>query len=221
MKGDACKLSVIDIILADDHSVVLKGLQAFFETEHDISVVSIASSGIDAVKAVEKHQPKVILLDLFLPDQKASETIKQMKIVSPATQVIILTSHEGTEYISDILKAGALSYILKDIGPEELVATVRKAEQGERVVDPRLTKILTDSVENSNYKLLHRLTERENEVMQLIARGLSNGEISKKLFVSEATVKSHVSSILGKLYMADRTKLAAYAWEHGIVKKNM
>lgn len=219
MKKETAKAAIIDVVLADDHAVVLKGLQAFFETTNDIRVVALATSCTEAVAATKIHQPAVVLLDLLMPDQPAVDTISQIKTGSPASQVIILTSHEGNEYVADVLAAGALSYILKDIGPDDLMLAVRKAAQGQSMLNSRLAAILVSGFKNESAGLYQRLTEREREVLQLIARGSTNGEIAKTLFVSETTVKSHVSNILGKLYLTDRTKLAAYAWEQGIVKR--
>lgn len=209
----------ITVVLADDHAVVLKGLLAFFDTTGDIRAVATAATGKEAVVAAKEFQPMVLLLDLLMPDQPAVNTVVQIKEVSPESQIVILTSHEGGEYLADVFAAGALSYILKDTTPEALMLAVRKAAQGQSVLDARLARTLVDDFDDKSDGLYARLTEREREVTQLIARGLTNGEIAATLFVSEATVKSHVSSILGKLHLTARTKLAAYAWEQGIVKK--
>ena len=209
---------MISVVLADDHTVVLKGLWAFFEMADDIRVVASVSTGAEAVAMAEQHQPMVLLLDLLMPDQSAVDTIKGVKRVSPESQIVILTSHEGKEYVDDVLNAGAISYILKDSSPENLVMVVRKAASKQSVLDAHLAKVIVDEVDDEGRELYSRLTEREREVTQLIARGLTNGEIAATLFVSETTVKSHVSSILRKLYLDGRTKLAAYAWEQGLVK---
>jgi Response regulator containing a CheY-like receiver domain and an HTH DNA-binding domain len=210
---------IITVVLADDHAVVLKGLQYFFQTAVDIKVVATAPTGGEAVEATRKHRPTVLLLDLLMPDQPAILTVKQAREASPATRIIILTSHEGGEYMTDLLEAGALSYLLKDSTPEGLLHAIRKAARGESILDARLAELLLEGINSENGELYIRLTDREREVTQLIARGLNNAEIAQTLFVSEATVKSHVSNILGKLYLGDRTKLAAYAWEQGFVKR--
>lgn len=209
---------VVTLVLADDHAVVRKGLLAFFETTGDIRVVATATNGAEAVEAVQKHEPMVVLLDLLMPDQDAVTTIGRMRETSPDSRVIILTSHEGDEYVADVLRAGALSYVLKDVGPDELIAVVRKAAKGQGILNDRLAKSLLDASKKENRQLHDRLTSREKEVLRLIATGATNIDIAGQLFISETTVKSHVSSILGKLYLSDRTKLAVYAWEQGLIR---
>lgn len=211
---------IITVVLADDRAVVLKGLQYFFQTADDIRVVDTAPTGGEAVEAARKHRPMVLLLDLLMPDQPAILTVKQIKEASPATRIVILTSHEGGEYMTDLLAAGALSYVLKDTSPEGLMLAIRKAARDESILDARLAELLLEGLNNEDSDLYVRLTDRERDVTRLIARGMTNAEIAEKLFVSETTVKSHVSNILGKLYLGDRTKLAAYAWEQGFVKRN-
>ena len=208
----------VTLVVADDHAVVRKGLLAFFETTEDIHVLATASSGAEALAVVRNTKPMVVLLDLLMPDQDAVTTVGLMLDASPDSRIVILTSHEGDEYISDVLRAGALSYVLKDMGPDELIAVIRQAAKGIGMLNERLAKTLLDSSRNENRKLYGRLTDREREVLRLIATGATNAEIARLLFISDTTVKSHVSSILGKLYLSDRTKLAVYAWEKGLVR---
>lgn len=216
--SESVRETVISVVLADDHAVVLRGLSAFFEMADDIQVVASVSTGAEAVAMVELHQPVVLLLDLLLPDQSAIDTISGVRAVSPETRVVILTSHKGDEYFDEVLNAGALSYILKDSSPEDLMMVVRKAALKQSVLDAHLAKAIINGCDSKGRELHSCLTEREREVTRLIARGLTNREIAATLFISETTVKSHVSSILGKLYLDGRTKLAAYAWEQGLVK---
>lgn len=208
----------ISVVIADDHAVVRKGLAAFFESASDIQVRAVASTAAEAIAAVGRVCPDVVLLDLFLPDQGAVATIEQIRTVSPESHIVILTSHEGGEFVADVLRAGALSYILKDINPDDLIAAIRKAATGEGIMSERLAQVLVDEFGEESRELYARLTEREREVLKLIAKGLTNGEIAAAIFISETTVKSHVSSILSKLYLTDRTKLAVYAWEKGLMK---
>lgn len=208
----------ISVLIADDHAVVLKGLTAFFETAADLHVAATASTAAEAVSAAGSVRPDVVLLDLLLPDQDAVTTVNQIRKASPKSRIIILTSHEGNEYISDVLEAGALSYILKDINPDDLIDAIRKTAQNQKVLNERLAQFLVDDFKGESRELHDRLTDREREVLLQIAKGMTNGEIAAKLFISETTVKSHVSSILSKLYLTDRTKLAVYAWEKGLVK---
>ncbi|MCM2287226.1 MAG: response regulator transcription factor [Desulfobacula sp.] len=215
----------ITLILADDHAMVRKGLTAFLSTARDIEVMAVAASGAEVVADAEKFAPDVVLLDLFMPDQPAVETVRRIKRVSPRSQIIMVTSHEGDEYVVPMMKAGAISYILKDITPENLIRAVRKAAAGQSTLSPRIAQALVTVVtqaraDKTQENQLHEdLTEREMEVLQCIAEGLSNMNIAARLNISEKTVKSHVSNILSKLYLTDRTQAAVYAWRERIVKK--
>lgn len=215
----------ITLMLADDHAMVRKGLTAFLATASDIAVMAVATNGAEAVAAAKKHTPQVVLLDLFMPDQPAIETVRGIKQVSPHSHIIMVTSHEGDEYVLPMTQAGAVSYILKDTTPEELIRTVRKAAAGESTISPRIAKALVHAVtqaraaKKAEEQFHDDLTEREMEVLQCIAEGLSNIDIANRLSISEKTVKSHVGNILSKLYLTDRTQAAVYAWREGIVKK--
>lgn len=213
----------ITLILADDHAMVRKGLTAFLATADDIEVMAVAANGAEVVAAAKKHAPDVVLLDLFMPDQPALETVRQIKKVSPRSQIIMVTSHEGDEYVVPMTQAGAISYILKDTSPEDLVRAVRKAAAGESTISPRVAKALVSVVKRaraSRENQFHEdLTDREMEVLQCIAEGMSNLDIAARLGISEKTVKSHVGNILSKLYLTDRTQVAVYAWREGLVNK--
>lgn len=219
----------ITLILADDHAMVRKGLTAFLETADDIEVMAVAGGGIEAVAAARKHAPDVVLLDLFMPDQPALDTVRQIKRVSPRSQIIMVTSHEGDEYVVPMTQAGAISYILKDTTPEELISAVRKAAAGESTISPRIAQALVSVVKRaravkaqakaSETQFHDDLTDREMEVLQRIAEGLPNMEIAARLGITEKTVKSHVGNILSKLYLTDRTQVAVYAWREGLVKE--
>lgn len=215
----------ITLILADDHEVVRRGLTAFLATARDVEVLAVAATGGEAVAAARLHAPDVLLLDLFMPDQPAVETVRQIKRVSPRTQIVMVTSHEGDEHVVPTTEAGAISYILKDTSPEDLIRTVRKAAAGESTLSPRVARALAGIVARRREvkpqgNLPHEdLTEREMEVLQCIAEGLSNIDIGMRLTITEKTVKSHVSNILSKLYLTDRTQAAVYAWRQGIVKE--
>lgn len=215
----------ITLILADDHAMVRKGLTAFLATAQDIEVMAVAACGVEAVAAAKKHAPDVVLLDLFMPDQPAVDTVRQIKRVSPRSQIIMVTSHEGEEYVVPMTQAGAISYILKDTTPEDLIRAVRKAAAGESTLSPRIAKALMTVVTQARAAKTQEnqyhedLTEREMEVLHCIAEGLSNLDIAARLKISDKTVKSHVSNILSKLYLTDRTQAAVYAWREGIAKK--
>jgi NarL family two-component system response regulator LiaR len=215
----------ITLILADDHAMVRKGLTAFLATARDIEVLAVAGCGSEVVAAAKKYVPDVVLLDLFMPDQPAVDTVRQIKMVSPRSQIIMVTSHEGDDYVVPMTQAGAISYILKDTTPEDLIRAVRKAAVGESMLSPRIAKALVTVVTRARAAKTpgdqshEDLTDREMEVLHCIAEGLSNINIATRLNISEKTVKSHVSNLLSKLYLTDRTQAAVYAWREGIVKK--
>jgi NarL family two-component system response regulator LiaR len=215
----------ITLIIADDHPMVREGLTAFLAITQNIEVMAVVACGIEAVAAAKEHAPDVVLLDLFMPDQPAVETVRQIKRVSPRSQIVMITSHEGDEYVVPITQAGAISYILKDTTPEDLILAVRKAAAGESTISQRIAKALVTIVTRALERKTEEdqfhddLTKRELEVLQCIAEGLSNMDIAARLNISEKTVKSHVGNILSKLYLTDRTQAAVYAWREGIVEK--
>lgn len=213
----------ITLLIVDDHAIVRHGLRALFSLNSDCRVVGEADSGESATLMAAELKPNVALVDLVMPGIDGVETTRRIKQVSPLTQVIILTSFHEDEHIFPALQAGALSYVLKDIEPEQLVEAVRRAMNGESMMNPRVAarvvqeirEASTNTAESNPFAIL---SERELEVLRLIASGLTNSEIAEQLFISEKTVKGHVSNILGKLHMLDRTKAAVYAWEHGLMK---
>jgi NarL family two-component system response regulator LiaR len=213
---------VISILLVDDHAMVRQGVKAFLVTQPDLSVVGEAGSGEEAIKLAGQLIPDVILMDLIMPDMDGVETTRRVKQVSPRSQVVVLTSYHEDEHIFPALKAGALSYILKDVSAEELASAVRKAALGEAVLHPRVAARVIKELQGKredNLNPFTELSERELEVLKLIADGMSNAEMAAKLVLSEKTVKGHVSNILSKLHLADRTQAAVYAWREGVVRK--
>ncbi len=215
-------LSPITLILVDDHEVVRKGIRAYLDTLSDFRVVAEAASGEEAVPLVAEHIPDVVLMDLILPCMDGIETTRQIKKVSPRTQVVVLTSYHEDAHIFPALKAGAISYILKDMKMEKLVEALRRAVQGEVTLHPRVAARVLQNMRGENtddQPLFTELTERELDVLKRIANGLTNSQIAEQLVISENTVKGHVSNILSKLHLADRTQAAAYAWQRGIVQR--
>lgn len=213
----------ITILLVDDHEVVRKGLRAFLDAQPDFKVVSEAATGEEAVRAAEEYLPDVMLMDLVMSGMGGVEATRRVKNITPRTQIIVLTSYHQDEFIFPALQAGAISYVLKDVIMEDLADAIRKASRGEGVLHPRVAERVIQEINGSiqrAYNPFEVLTTREMEVLQLIARGLSNNEISTELFISENTVKGHVSNILSKLQLADRTQAAVYAWEQGIVHRD-
>jgi NarL family two-component system response regulator LiaR len=212
----------ITALIVDDHGVVRQGVRAFLETQPDITVVGEAASGEEAVRLVAEHVPDVVLMDLVMPGMDGVEATRQVRRVSPRTQVIVLTSYHDDEHIFPAIRAGALSYLLKDVGPGELADAVRKAARGEAVLHPRVAARVVQELHGTRRDRPNPFTElsdRELEVLRLIAEGLSNAEIAERLVISEKTVKSHVSNILSKLHLADRTQAAVYAWREGVVRR--
>jgi NarL family two-component system response regulator LiaR len=213
----------ITILIVDDHAVVRHGARAFLDAQPDFTVVGDVSSGGEAVLLAADLVPDVVLMDLIMPEMDGVEATRRVKQRSPHSQVIVLTSFHDDEHIFPAIRAGALSYLLKDIPLPELADAVRKAAQGEASLHPHIAARIVHEVEgaspHSETGLYALLSEREREVLQLIAEGLSNGEIAQKLVVSEKTVKSHVRNILSKLQVADRTQAAIYAWRTGLMEQ--
>ncbi len=213
----------ITVLLVDDHALVRQGVRAFLETQPGLSVVAEAGSGEEAVKLAAEHAPDVALVDLIMPGMDGVETTRRLTANSPRTSVVILTSYHDDEHIFPAIRAGALSYILKEVGPEELAGAVRKAASGEAVLHPRVAARVVRELHGARCEepnVFQELSDRELEVLKLIAEGLSNAGIAGRLYVSEKTVKSHVSNILGKLHLADRTQAAVYAWREGVVRRD-
>ena len=216
-------MSTITVLIVDDHAVVRQGIRAFLATQPDIQVVGEAASGREAVRMVSELVPDVVLMDLVMPDMDGVEATRQIKRLSPRTQVIVLTSYHDDEHIFPAIRAGAISYLLKDVGADELADAVRKAARGEAVLHPRVAARVIQELhglpEREGGSPFADLTERELEVLRLIAEGLSNADIAERLVISEKTVKSHVSNILSKLHLADRTQAAVYAWKKGLMRE--
>jgi NarL family two-component system response regulator LiaR len=212
----------ITLLITDDHQLVRWGVRTFLATQSDITVIGEAQSGDEALRLAAELLPDVALMDLVMPGMDGIETTRRLKAISPRTQVIVLTSYHEDEHIFPAILAGALSYMLKDVGTDELAGAVRKAARGEAVMHPqvaaRIVQELQDGRQPSHAPLAH-LSEREFEVLRLIAAGNSNSEIAEQLVISTNTVKSHVSNILTKLHLADRTQAAIFAWREGVVEE--
>ncbi len=211
----------ITVMLVDDHAIVRGGVRAYLETQSDLEVVGEASSGAEAVKLAAELVPDVVLMDLVMPEMDGVEATWRLRQVSPRSNVVVLTSYHEDSHIFPAIKAGALSYLLKDIAPDELADAIRAAARHEAILHPQVASRLVQEMRGerkTGSAVYSDLSERELEVLRLIAEGLSNAEIAQRLFLSEKTVKSHVSNILGKLHLADRTQAAVYAWREGVVR---
>ena len=207
----------IRVLIVDDHNVVRQGLRFLLEHEADIEVVGDCGDGASAVRAVERLVPSVVLLDLQMPGMDGIATLREVKARSPATQVIVLTSHQGDDLVFDAVRAGATSYLLKTAGVEEVVRAVHAAARGESVLDPSVAARVLQEMRNRQRAPVDDLSKREVEVLRALARGRSNKEIASALGIGEETVKTHVSNILSKLHLADRTQAAIYGLQKRLV----
>jgi two-component system, NarL family, response regulator LiaR len=213
---------MIRVLIVDDHQMVRQGLRTFLELQEDILVVGEASDGQAAVDMVGQLAPDVVLMDLVMPRLDGIVATRQVKLAAPQVKVIALTSFTEDDKVFPAIQAGASSYLLKDVSPDELVEAVRAAYRGEARLHPEITRKLMEQVAqqlvSSPAIPVDDLTEREYDVVRLVARGRSNQEIAHELFISEKTVKTHISHILSKLSLQDRTQLAIYAIRKGLVE---
>ena len=211
----------IKVLIVDDHQVVRQGLRTFLELHDDVEVVGEASDGVTAVEMVRQHEPDVVLMDLVMPQMDGIAATRQIKALGIRTRVIALTSFAEEDKVFPAIQAGASSYLLKDVSPDDLVEAIRAVHRGETRLHPDIARKLMEQVARQPSAVraapAEDLTEREREVIRLVAQGRSNQEIAQKLVISDKTVKTHVSNILGKLHLEDRTQLAIYAIKNGLV----
>ncbi len=212
-------METIGVLLIDDHRVVRQGLRDFLDMQDDIDVIGEAGSGEEGVQLAHDLLPDVVLMDLVMPGIDGVEATRRIKAVSPSTRIIVLTSFADDDKVFPAIKAGAISYLLKDVSPEELAHAIRAAQRNEAVLHPEVAaKLMQEfSTPKTSEAPIDQLTEREMDVLRLIARGQSNKEIADTLVISEKTVKTHVSNILSKLHLADRTQAAIYALRQRLV----
>jgi NarL family two-component system response regulator LiaR len=210
---------VIRLLIADDHAIVREGLQALIDTEPGMELVGEAQDGVEVVEMARSLNPDVILLDLVMPRMDGLEAISDIKQADPEARILVLTSFDEDEKVFTAIKSGAQGYLLKDASPQELLRAIRDVHQGEPSMHPTIAhKLMRELQRESELPLTEDpLTERELEVIKLVARGLPNQEIAETLVLSERTVRTHVSNILGKLHLANRTQAALYALREGLV----
>jgi NarL family two-component system response regulator LiaR len=208
----------IRVFLADDHAVVRAGIEALIGTEKGMTVVGTAADGLEAVSRVAALEPDVILLDLQMPHKGGIEAIAEIKERDPQARILVLTSFSDDEKVFAAIKAGAMGYILKDASPHELLNAIRNIHEGKSSLDPEIAlKVIHELNKPSELPPTDEpLTDREVEILQLVARGLSNQQISEELIISERTARTHISNILAKLHLANRTQAALYALRRGI-----
>lgn len=209
----------VRVMLVDDHAVVRQGLRTFLDLQDDIEVVGEARDGVEALKLVHECSPDVVLVDLIMPRMDGIETVRRMKATRPQTQIIVLTSFGDDQKVFAAIRAGATGFLLKDVSPGDLALAIHAAQRGEASLAPGIaTKLMQEiAVGGSPSNEEQSLTEREYAVLALIAQGRSNKQISEELSISEKTVKTHVSNILTKLHLEDRTQAAIYALREGLV----
>jgi len=205
----------VKVLIADDHNVVRQGLQTFLSLDPEIEVVGTAMNGFEAIEKAQELNPDVVLLDLLMPEMNGIEATGRLKRLLPNTKVLILTSVLETDAISRALKAGANGYLLKSMQSDELCRTIKSAANGPVVLSSDAVRLLINRSENSNST--ETLTERETEVLRLVAEGKANKEIAHRLQLSEGTIKTHVSIILAKLGLQSRTQAALYAANAGLI----
>jgi len=220
----------IRLVLADDQALLRKGFRMILEAESDIEIVGEAADGQDAVRLVGLYAPDVVLMDVRMPAMDGIEATRLIAASDAPTRVLILTTFDLDEYAFSALRAGASGFLLKDVPPVELLAGIRTVARGDAVVSPRITKRLLEEYAHQLpdpsqreapeeiHPALADLTEREREVFLAVADGLSNAEIAQRLFVSEATVKSHVGRLLAKLGLCDRVQAVVLAFQSGMVR---
>ena len=208
----------IKVLLVDDHEVVRRGIRALLETEDDIEVVGEAADGLAAVVETERLKPDVVLMDLVMPEVDGVEAIRRIRAARIDVSILVLTSFGTDDKLFPAIKAGALGYLLKDTHPAELVRAIREAYRGHSMLDPAVARRLLN--EFSRYESTRLspslLTDRETDILRQVARGFSNDEIADVLHISEATVRTHVSHILTKLGLTNRTQAALFALREGL-----
>lgn len=212
--------SSIRVLIVDDHAIVRKGIRALLSEADGFEVVGEAGNGQAAVLAAQETQPDVILMDLLMPGMDGIEATRQITNRQPQTHVLVLTSFAADNKVFPAIKAGAVGYLLKDSSPDELVRAIRQVHRGEPALHPTIARKLLQEIARPAelQPAPEALTEREMTVLRLIAQGLSNQEIAGRIAVSEPTVRTHVSRILGKLHLANRTQAALYAVREGLTE---
>ncbi len=215
---DARREAKIKVLLVDDHQVVRQGLRTFLELHDDIEVIGEAADGETAVELAAKLQPAVVLMDLVMPRLDGIAATRLIKAAEPEVQVIALTSFAEDDKVIPAIRAGASSYLLKDVSPDALVQAIRAVHRGETPLHPDVARKLMEQVRGGTAAVPDQLTARELDVIRLVGQGRSNSEIAEVLVISQKTAKTHISNILGKLGLQDRTQLAIYAIRNGLTE---
>lgn len=210
----------IRLLICDDHALVREGLKALLQSESGIEVVGEAVDGVEAVDKTLSLQPDVVLMDLEMPRQSGIEAIQEIQRRTSPSRILVLTTFATDDKVFPAIKAGALGYLLKDSSPEDLLQAIRQVNQGESSLHPAIARKLIREISRPPQKPgeVEPLTEREVDILVQVSKGLSNQEIANRLVLSERTVRTHVSNILAKLHLANRTQAALYALREGLAK---
>jgi NarL family two-component system response regulator LiaR len=207
----------IRVVLVDDHRIVRRGLRSFLEAFPDITIVGESCSGEEVMEQVESWLPDVVIMDLLMPGgMDGIETTRRVRSITPHTQIVVLTAHTDDARVIAALRAGAIGYVRKDAEPEVLLAAVRAAARGQSMLDPAMAGTVLQELVSST-ETQRDLTERELEVLRLLAHGRTNREIAEELVLGEETVKTHVGNILAKLHLAHRTQAVVHAFKQGLI----
>jgi DNA-binding NarL/FixJ family response regulator len=214
----------IKVLIADDQALVRAGFKMILETDPDVRVVAEADEGAEAVEAALRTRPDVALMDIRMPGMDGLEATRRIMAAPSPPRVLMLTTFDLDEYVFDALLAGASGFLLKDVEPEQLLAGIRIIAQGDSLLSPSVTRRLIESFVRDGRQtrepppVLDELTPRELEILQLVARGLSNSEIAEQLVVSSTTIKTHVARVLMKLALRDRIQAVVFAYENGVIR---
>jgi two-component system, NarL family, response regulator LiaR len=216
---------MIRIVICDDQAIVTEGLQVILESDPDLRVVGIGQDGVHAIDLVAEHAPDIILMDLKMPAKNGIQATRHIKTHHPETHVLVLTTYDADQWVFDAIRSGASGYLLKNTPPADLIKAVKKTVAGETPIDSAVAGKLFTHVQHAESNVtpstanadLNRLSEREQEVLRLVAKGLSNKEIAAQLFLSEGTIRNYVSSVFSKLDVSDRTQATLIAVRHGLV----
>ena len=208
------------VIICDDQALIRDSLEMLLSLDKDINVVGLAQDGAEAVELVAQHQPDLVLMDLKMPGMNGIEATRQIRTHYPAVKVLVLTTYDDDEWVFDAIRAGAAGYLLKDTPREGVIKAVKGTVEGKAFVDPAVAGKLLGQVAGRQTQpatlITDKLTEREGDVLRLLARGLTNADIAARLYLSEGTVRNYVSAILAKLDVSDRTQAAVIAIQHGL-----
>ncbi len=214
---------MIRVLIVDDQTVVCEGLRAILSTAPSIEVVGTAHDGAAALDAIPATDPDLVLMDLKMPGMNGIHATRAIKTDYPGVRVLVLTTYDGDEWVTDAIRSGADGYLLKDSERDAIIAAIEGTIAGQTHIDPGVAQTLVDVVRGTpapDSSIIAELNEREREILQLIARGATNAEIADQLALAEGTVRNYVSSILAKLGVADRTQATALAWQYGLVTRD-